>query len=210
MGAEVIKIEAPGQRRPRPHLRNFMPCSARPRRVSFLDLKQPEAIGGPPKALASRARPPRREFRHRRHGIASGLGADALRAANPNLILSVRVPGLGRTGPEAHAVAYWHACCNAMPGFADLNRHPRTRPARVSAWAWLDPMCGLMARVHPPLQASGAGAPGAVARVDFLDDRGHALDDGAETIACRTNCREPAAAAPPRRSLSVHRLPTTG
>ena len=69
-----------------------------------------------------------------------GLGAEALRAINPNLIY-VSASGLGRTGPESHAVAYG-TLLQCYAGFAGLNRHPDIAP-RVG-FAWLDPMCGLM------------------------------------------------------------------
>jgi crotonobetainyl-CoA:carnitine CoA-transferase CaiB-like acyl-CoA transferase len=69
-----------------------------------------------------------------------GLGADALRAINPRLIY-VSASGLGRTGPESHAVAYG-TLLQCYAGFAGLNRHPEV-PPRVGM-AWLDPMCGLM------------------------------------------------------------------
>ncbi len=69
-----------------------------------------------------------------------GLGADALRAENPDLIY-VSASGMGRTGPEAHAVAYG-TLLQCYAGFAGLNRHPE-RPPRVG-FAWLDPMLGMM------------------------------------------------------------------
>ena len=69
-----------------------------------------------------------------------GLGAQTLRALNPDLIY-VSASGLGRTGPEAHAVAYG-TLLQCYAGFAGLNRHPGVAP-RIG-FAWLDPMCGLM------------------------------------------------------------------
>jgi crotonobetainyl-CoA:carnitine CoA-transferase CaiB-like acyl-CoA transferase len=66
--------------------------------------------------------------------------ADALAALNPRL-LYVSASGLGRTGPEARAVAYG-TILQCYAGFAGLNRHPGVAP-RVGL-AWLDPMCGLM------------------------------------------------------------------
>src|SRR5207237_3213251 len=69
-----------------------------------------------------------------------GLGATDLQALNPDL-LYVSASGLGRTGPEAHAVAYG-TLLQCYAGFAGLNRHPDI-PPRVG-FAWLDPMCGLM------------------------------------------------------------------
>src|SRR5258708_37346795 len=69
-----------------------------------------------------------------------GLGADELQALNPDL-LYVSASGMGRTGPEAHSVAYG-TLLQCYAGFAGLNRHPEIAP-RVG-FAWLDPMCGLM------------------------------------------------------------------
>jgi crotonobetainyl-CoA:carnitine CoA-transferase CaiB-like acyl-CoA transferase len=69
-----------------------------------------------------------------------GLGVDALRAVNPDLVY-VSASGLGRTGSEARAVAYG-TLLQCYAGFAGLNRHPAV-PPRVG-FAWLDPMCGLM------------------------------------------------------------------
>jgi crotonobetainyl-CoA:carnitine CoA-transferase CaiB-like acyl-CoA transferase len=69
-----------------------------------------------------------------------GLGADALQAINPGL-LYVSASGLGRTGPESHAVAYG-TLLQCYAGFAGLNRQPEV-PPRIGL-AWLDPMCGLM------------------------------------------------------------------
>src|SRR6185437_11101612 len=58
----------------------------------------------------------------------------------PHLVY-VSASGLGRTGPEARAVAYG-TLLQCYAGFAGLNRHPEIAP-RVGL-AWLDPMCGLM------------------------------------------------------------------
>ena len=69
-----------------------------------------------------------------------GLGAAALQDLNPNLIY-LSASGMGRTGPEAGAVAYG-TLLQCYSGFAGLNRHP-DRPPRVGM-AWLDPMCGLV------------------------------------------------------------------
>src|SRR4029079_19297328 len=68
------------------------------------------------------------------------LGAEALKAINTDLIY-ISASGMGRTGPEAKAVAYG-TLLQCYAGFAGLNRHPEVAP-RVGL-AWLDPMCGLM------------------------------------------------------------------
>jgi crotonobetainyl-CoA:carnitine CoA-transferase CaiB-like acyl-CoA transferase len=69
-----------------------------------------------------------------------GLGAAELQALNPDLTY-ISASGMGRTGPEAKAVAYG-TLLQCYAGFAGLNRHPE-RPPRVG-FAWLDPMCGLL------------------------------------------------------------------
>jgi len=92
-----------------------------------------------------------------------GLGADALRALNPNLIYA-SASGLGRIGPEAHAVAYG-TLLQCYAGFAGLNRHPDVAP-RVG-FAWLDPMCGLMLAFIVAAGLWHRRRTGRVARVDF-------------------------------------------
>ena len=69
-----------------------------------------------------------------------GLGAEDLRAENPELIY-LSASGLGRTGPESRKVAYG-TLLQCYSGFAGLNAHPGVTP-RIGL-AWLDPMCGLM------------------------------------------------------------------
>lgn len=69
-----------------------------------------------------------------------GLGAEALKAVNSDLIY-ISASGMGRTGPESHAVAYG-TLLQSYAGFAGLNRHPDVAP-RIG-FAWLGPMCGLM------------------------------------------------------------------
>jgi crotonobetainyl-CoA:carnitine CoA-transferase CaiB-like acyl-CoA transferase len=90
------------------------------------------------------------------------LGAESLRAFNPNLIY-VSASGLGRTGPEANAVAYG-TLLQCYAGFAGLNRHPGVAP-RVG-FAWLDPMLGLMLAFATAASLWRRRATGDVARVD--------------------------------------------
>jgi crotonobetainyl-CoA:carnitine CoA-transferase CaiB-like acyl-CoA transferase len=92
-----------------------------------------------------------------------GLGAEALQALNPDLIY-VSASGLGRTGPEAHAVAYG-TLLQCYAGFAGLNRHPDIAP-RIG-FAWLDPMCGLMLAFIVAAGLWHRRRTGGVARVDF-------------------------------------------
>jgi benzylsuccinate CoA-transferase BbsF subunit len=92
-----------------------------------------------------------------------GLGAEELRALNPDLIY-VSASGLGRTGPEAHAVAYG-TLLQCYAGFAGLNRHPGIAP-RIG-FAWLDPMCGLMLAFIVAAALWHRRRAGGVARIDF-------------------------------------------
>jgi crotonobetainyl-CoA:carnitine CoA-transferase CaiB-like acyl-CoA transferase len=91
-----------------------------------------------------------------------GLGAEALREVNPDLIY-VSASGLGRTGPEAGAVAYG-TLLQCYAGFAGLNRHPEM-PPRVG-FAWLDPMLGLMLAFATAAALWRRRQTGDVARVD--------------------------------------------
>ena len=137
MGAEVIKVEAPGRGDPGrgSELHSVL---GQAKRGVVLDLKKPEAIATA-RALAAKSDVLVENFAT---GVMDrlGLGAAALRAVNPALVY-VSASGLGRTGPEARAVAYG-TLLQCYAGFAGLNRHPDIAP-RVGL-AWLDPMCGLM------------------------------------------------------------------
>src|SRR5207248_1138135 len=137
MGAEVIKVEAPGRGDPG-RASELHTVLGQAKRGIVLDLKTPEAIAIA-RRLAARSDVLVENFAT---GVMDrlGLGADALQALNPSLIY-VSASGLGRTGPESRAVAYG-TLLQCYAGFAGLNRHPGV-PPRVGL-AWLDPMCGLM------------------------------------------------------------------
>lgn len=158
MGAEVIKVEAPGRGDPG-RTSELHTVLGQAKRGIVLDLKRPEAVQLA-RDLAAKSDVLIENFAT---GVMDrlGLGAAALQAVNPNL-LYVSASGLGRSGPESHAVAYG-TLLQCYAGFAGLNRHP-DRPPRVG-FAWLDPMCGLMLAF-----AAAAGLwqrGGKVARVDF-------------------------------------------
>ena len=159
MGAEVIKIEAPGSGDPG-RASELHTVLGQAKKAVVLDLKQPESIAAA-KALAARSDILVENFAT---GVMDrlGLGAEALRAVNPNLIY-VSASGAGRTGPDARAVAYG-TLLQCFTGFAGLNRHPGV-PPRVGM-AWLDPMCGLMLAF---IAAAGVWCrrSGVVVRVDF-------------------------------------------
>ena len=131
------------------------------KRGIVLDLKKPEAVRVA-QALAGRCDVLIENFAT---GVMDrlGLGAKALRAINPDLIY-VSASGLGRTGPESHAVAYG-TLLQCYAGFAGLNRHPEV-PPRVGL-AWLDPMCGLMLAFVVAASIWQHRRRGGTVRVDF-------------------------------------------
>jgi crotonobetainyl-CoA:carnitine CoA-transferase CaiB-like acyl-CoA transferase len=160
MGAEVIKVEAPGRGDPG-RASELHTVLGQAKRGIVLDLKRPEAVAVA-HALAAKSDVLIENFAT---GVMDrlGLGADALRAINPGLVF-VSASGLGRTGPEARGVAYG-TLLQCYAGFAGLNRHPDV-PPRVG-FAWLDPMCGLMLAFVTAAALWQRRHGGAVARVDF-------------------------------------------
>jgi crotonobetainyl-CoA:carnitine CoA-transferase CaiB-like acyl-CoA transferase len=160
MGAEVIKVEAPGRGDPG-RTSDLHTVLGQAKRGIVLDLKKPEAVETA-LALAAKSDVLIENFAT---GVMDrlGLGADALRPVNPDLVY-VSASGLGRTGPEAHAVAYG-TLLQCYAGFAGLNRHPDSAP-RVG-FAWLDPMCGLMLAFGVAAALRHRQRTGRVARIDF-------------------------------------------
>jgi crotonobetainyl-CoA:carnitine CoA-transferase CaiB-like acyl-CoA transferase len=160
MGAEIIKIEAPGRGDPG-RASELHTVLGQGKRSIVLDLKKPEAVAIA-RSLAARADVLVENFAT---GVMErlGLDSDALQALNPNL-LYVSASGLGRTGPEARAVAYG-TLLQCYAGFAGLNRHPDT-PPRVGL-AWLDPMCGLMLAFIVAAGLWHRQRAGGIARIDF-------------------------------------------
>jgi crotonobetainyl-CoA:carnitine CoA-transferase CaiB-like acyl-CoA transferase len=159
MGAEVIKVEAPsGDPGRASELHSVL---GQAKKSIVLDLKQPEAVEIA-RALAAKSDILVENFAT---GVMDrlGLGADALKAVNPELIY-ISASGMGRTGPEAKAVAYG-TLLQCYAGFAGLNRHPEVAP-RVGL-AWLDPMCGLMLAFVAAASLWHRQHTGGVARVDF-------------------------------------------
>ncbi|MDE0807833.1 MAG: CoA transferase [Alphaproteobacteria bacterium] len=161
MGAEVIKIEAPGKGDPG-RASELHTVLGQAKKGVVLNLKKPEAV-----ELARRlAAESDIVIENFATGVMDrlGLGAEALRSLNPNLIY-LSASGLGRTGPESGAVAYG-TLLQGYAGFSGLNCHP-DHPPRVGM-AWLDPMCGLIlpflaaASIWRQRERSGGGV-----RVDF-------------------------------------------
>ncbi|HEX2150430.1 MAG TPA: CoA transferase [Stellaceae bacterium] len=160
MGADVLKVEAPGRGDPG-RASELHTVLGQAKRGIVLDLKKPEAIEVA-RLLAASCDVLVENFAT---GVMDrlGLGADALREVNPGLIY-VSASGLGRTGPEARAVAYG-TLLQCYSGFAGLNRHPEI-PPRVGM-AWLDPMCGLMLAFVTADALWRRARSGEVARIDF-------------------------------------------
>jgi crotonobetainyl-CoA:carnitine CoA-transferase CaiB-like acyl-CoA transferase len=159
MGADVIKVEAPGRGDPG-RTSELHTVLGQGKRGIVLDLKQPAAVATA-RALAAKCDVLVENFAT---GVMDrlGLGAAALGEVNADLVY-VSASGLGRAGPESRAAAYG-TLLQCYSGFAGLNRHPNV-PPRVG-FAWLDPMCGL-------LMALGVAAAlwrrrhGEVTRIDF-------------------------------------------
>lgn len=160
MGADVIKVEAPGRGDPG-RASELHGVLGQGKRAIVLDLKRPEAVAIA-RDLAARADILVENFAT---GVMDrlGLGVDALREVNPGLIY-ISASGLGRTGPEAQAVAYG-TLLQCYAGFAGLNRWPDRAP-RVGM-AWLDPMCALMLAFSAAAGLWRRAQGGGAARVDF-------------------------------------------
>ncbi len=160
MGAEVIKVEAPGRGDPG-RASELHTVLGQAKRGIVLDLKQQEAVDLA-RALAARSDVLVENFAT---GVMDrlGLGAESLRTINPKLIY-VSASGLGRTGPESQAVAYG-TLLQCYAGFAGLNRHPEI-PPRIG-FAWLDPMCGLMLAFITAAALWHRRREGGAARIDF-------------------------------------------
>jgi crotonobetainyl-CoA:carnitine CoA-transferase CaiB-like acyl-CoA transferase len=160
MGAEVIKVEAPGRGDPG-RASELHTVLGQAKRSVVLDLKKKEAVAIA-RALAAKSDVLIENFAT---GVMDrlGLGAEALVSLNPDLIYA-SASGLGRSGPEAHAVAYG-TLLQCYAGFAGLNRHPDV-PPRIG-FAWLDPMCGLMLAFIVAAAVRHRQRTGGVARIDF-------------------------------------------
>src|SRR5579863_1801203 len=160
MGADVIKVEAPGRGDPG-RASELHGVLGQAKRGIVLDLKQSRAVEIA-RALAAKCDVLIENFAT---GVMDrlGLGAATLQAINPDL-LYVSASGLGRSGPESHAVAYG-TLLQCYAGFAGLNRH-REVPPRIGL-AWLDPMCGLMLAFVTAAALWHRRRHGGVARIDF-------------------------------------------
>ena len=136
MGAEVIKVEAPGRGDPG-RASELHTVLGQGKRAITLDLKSEDGRRVA-RDLAAQCDVLVENFGT---GVMERfrLGADEMRAENPALVY-LSASGLGRTGPESRKVAYG-TLLQCYAGFAGLNAHPGITP-RIGL-AWLDPMCGL-------------------------------------------------------------------
>ncbi len=131
MGADVIKVEAPGAGDPMRAWGNGAPVwwevIARNKRSVSLDLRQGEG-----QALARRLIATADVLvENFRPGALEGwgLGPDTLLADNPRLIVA-RMSGYGQTGPYAQRVGYG-LIGEAMGGWRNLVGEPDRPPARM-------------------------------------------------------------------------------
>lgn len=137
LGADVVKVESPT--RPDPgHRSELHAVLGRGKRDLALDLKHPlglEAV----RRLAAQSDVVVENFAT---GALErlGLGYEVLRGLREDIIL-LSASGLGRTGPDAGAVAYG-TLVQCFAGFADLNGYPERPP--VTGFAWSDPLLGLL------------------------------------------------------------------
>ena len=160
MGAEVIKVEAPGRGDPG-RASELHTVLGQAKRGIVLNLKHAGAAAIARRLAASS------DILIENFGTGVmerfGLGAEDLRRENPGLVY-ISASGLGRTGPEAQAVAYG-TLLQCYAGFAGLNRHPGN-PPRVGM-AWLDPMCGLKLAFAAAAAVWNRRRTGRGARIDF-------------------------------------------
>ena len=135
LGAEVIKVEPPGQGDP---LRDWgtvkkdghgvwFPIVARNKKCITLDLRQPEGQ----EVLKDLAKEADFLLENFRPGTLEkwGLGYDVLSAINPGLIM-IRVSGYGQTGPSSPKAGY-ASVGEAMGGLRYVMGEPDRMPSRA-------------------------------------------------------------------------------
>ena len=200
MGAEVIKIEAPGRGDPG-RASELHTVLGQAKRSIVLDLKKPEAVAIA-RALAARCDVRGRKFRYGRHGQA---GPRRRRSAGPQprsaLCLGLR-PRANRAGGARRRLRHPLAMLCRFRRAQSPSRYSATGRARLAR-----PDVRPDARFHRRRRAV-APAAGRRCRPDrFLDDRGDAVDDG--RTAAGDPARGPAAAARQRfrPSRPARRLP---
>ena len=171
MGAEVIKVEAPGRGDPG-RGSELHTVLGQAKKSIVLDLKKPQAVEVA-RALAAKSDILIENYAT---GVMDrlGLGAEALKEVNPDLIY-ISASGMGRTGPEStgrrvrHAAAVLRGICRAQSPSRDRATH-RPGVARSDVC----PDAGLCRRRG----AVASPAPRRRGARRFLDDRGDAVDHG--------------------------------
>ena len=137
LGADVVKVEAPS--RPDPgHRSELHAVLGRGKRDLAIDLKAPGGLETA-RTLAAQSDIVVENFATGAFERL-GLGYDVLRELREDVIL-LSASGLGRTGPDAQAVAYG-TLVQCFAGFADLNGYPERPP--VTGFAWSDPVLGML------------------------------------------------------------------
>src|SRR5712691_1001034 len=172
LGAEVVKVEAPGRGDTRRDWREeglsvHWKVYARNKKSITLDLKAPEA----PEIvldLVSHFDVMIESFRYR-YLEKLGLGPDTLIERNPKLVL-VRVSGFGQTGPYAKRPGFG-TLVEAMSGFASRNGFDDREPV-LPPLAMADMIAGLsgaMATVIAVRNVEVNGGRGQVIDVSLLE-----------------------------------------
>jgi formyl-CoA transferase len=172
LGAEVVKVEAPGRG---DTLRDWREAGisvhwkvyARNKKSITLDLKSPEAPGVV-LDLVRHFDVMVESFRFR-YLEKLGVGPDQLLAANPKLVL-VRVSGFGQTGPYAKRPGFG-TLVEAMSGFASRNGFEDREPV-LPPLAMADMIAGLygaMAAVVAVREVERNGGAGQVIDLSLLD-----------------------------------------
>jgi crotonobetainyl-CoA:carnitine CoA-transferase CaiB-like acyl-CoA transferase len=173
-GAEVIKVEAPGEGDPLRKWRKLHEgtslwwyLQSRNKKSIAVDLKSPEGAAVV-RALATSADVVIENFRP--GGLEKlGLGWEDLSALNPNLVM-VRISGYGQTGPYRDRPGFG-AIGEAMGGLRFTTGHPDSPPARVgvSIGDTLASLHGVIGALMSLLHVKTAGGKGQVIDVSLVE-----------------------------------------
>ncbi|POR40799.1 CaiB/BaiF CoA-transferase family protein [Methylobacterium sp. V23] len=173
-GAEVIKVEAPGEGDPLRKWRKLHEgtslwwyLQSRNKKSIAVDLKSPEGVAVV-RALATSADVVIENFRP--GGLEKlGLGWADLSALNPNLVM-VRISGYGQTGPYRDRPGFG-AIGEAMGGLRFTTGHPDSPPARVgvSIGDTLASLHGVIGALMSLLHVKTAGGKGQVIDVSLVE-----------------------------------------
>ena len=173
-GAEVIKVEAPGEGDPLRKWRKLHEgtslwwyLQSRNKKSIAVDLKSPEGADVV-RALASSADVVIENFRP--GGLEKlGLGWADLSALNPSLVM-VRISGYGQTGPYRDRPGFG-AIGEAMGGLRFTTGHPDSPPARVgvSIGDTLASLHGVIGALMSLLHVKTAGGKGQVIDVSLVE-----------------------------------------